>query len=102
MSSDNASSTVTYTSVSSDSNGPSSWGIPLVNAGEIPELDPYEEVASKRISEKRTKNQAENDKTEQAMEKREKDKVKSKPKSKKPKSTPRSQRSKPKPKTRKC
>ncbi|GJW84403.1 hypothetical protein Tco_0157548 [Tanacetum coccineum] len=32
MSSDNASSTVTYTSVSSDSNGPSSWGIPLVNA----------------------------------------------------------------------
>ncbi|GKE68972.1 hypothetical protein Tco_1527044, partial [Tanacetum coccineum] len=43
MSSDNASSTVTYTSVSSDSNGPSSWGISLVNAGEIPELDPYEE-----------------------------------------------------------
>ncbi|GKF71543.1 hypothetical protein Tco_0207657, partial [Tanacetum coccineum] len=30
---------------SSDSNGPSSWGIPLVNAGEIPEMDPYEEVA---------------------------------------------------------
>ncbi|GJT46773.1 hypothetical protein Tco_0955488 [Tanacetum coccineum] len=45
MSSNNASSTVTYTSVSSDSNGPSSWGIPLVNAGEILELDPYEEVA---------------------------------------------------------
>ncbi|GJS61746.1 hypothetical protein Tco_0656530 [Tanacetum coccineum] len=45
MSSDNASSTVTYTSVSSDSNGPSSWGIPLVNAGEIPVMDPYEEVA---------------------------------------------------------
>ncbi|GJX84168.1 hypothetical protein Tco_0334942 [Tanacetum coccineum] len=45
MSSDNASSAVTYTSVSSDSNGPSSWGIPLVNAGEIPEMDPYEEVA---------------------------------------------------------
>ncbi|GJS20649.1 putative reverse transcriptase domain-containing protein [Tanacetum coccineum] len=45
MSSDNASSTVTYMSVSSDSNEPSSWGIPLVNAGEIPELDPYEEVA---------------------------------------------------------
>ncbi|GKE66527.1 hypothetical protein Tco_1520688 [Tanacetum coccineum] len=45
MSSDNASSTVTYTSVSSDSNGPSSWGIPLVNAGEIMEIDPYEEVA---------------------------------------------------------
>ncbi|GJZ38341.1 reverse transcriptase domain-containing protein [Tanacetum coccineum] len=32
-------------SVSSDSNGPSSWGIPLVNAGELPEMDPYEEVA---------------------------------------------------------
>ncbi|GJS61425.1 hypothetical protein Tco_0656209 [Tanacetum coccineum] len=45
MSSDNASSAVTYTSVSSDSNGPSSWGIPLVNAGELPEIDPYEEVA---------------------------------------------------------
>ncbi|GJT47983.1 hypothetical protein Tco_0974140 [Tanacetum coccineum] len=45
MSSDNASSTVTYTSVSSDSNGPSSWGIPLVNTGELPEMDPYEEVA---------------------------------------------------------
>ncbi|GKE65289.1 hypothetical protein Tco_1519450, partial [Tanacetum coccineum] len=45
MSSDNASSTVTYTSVSSDSNRPSSWGIPLVNAGEIPDMDPYEEVA---------------------------------------------------------
>ncbi|GJS18471.1 hypothetical protein Tco_0412943 [Tanacetum coccineum] len=36
MSSNNASSTVTYTSVSSDSNGPSSWGIPLKNADEIP------------------------------------------------------------------
>ncbi|GKB01609.1 hypothetical protein Tco_0829653 [Tanacetum coccineum] len=45
MSSDNASSAVTYTSVSSDSNGPSSWGIPLVNAGEIPKMHPYEEVA---------------------------------------------------------
>ncbi|GJR48019.1 hypothetical protein Tco_1316122 [Tanacetum coccineum] len=45
MSSDNASSTVTYTSVSSDSNGPSLWGIPLVNAGEIPKMIPYEEVA---------------------------------------------------------
>ncbi|GKB01868.1 hypothetical protein Tco_0829912 [Tanacetum coccineum] len=45
MSSDNASSAVTYTSISSDSNGPSSWGIPLENAGEIPEMDPYEEVA---------------------------------------------------------
>ncbi|GKB38783.1 hypothetical protein Tco_0883725 [Tanacetum coccineum] len=45
MSSNNASSTVTYTSVSSDSNGPSSWGIPLENADEIPDMDPYEEVA---------------------------------------------------------
>ncbi|GJS05365.1 putative reverse transcriptase domain-containing protein [Tanacetum coccineum] len=45
MSSDNASSAVTYTSVSSDSNGPPSWGIPLVNVGELPEIDPYEEVA---------------------------------------------------------
>ncbi|GJV21368.1 hypothetical protein Tco_1370388 [Tanacetum coccineum] len=45
MSSDNASSAVTYTSVSSDSNEPSSWGIPLVNTGELLEMDPYEEVA---------------------------------------------------------
>ncbi|GKE26493.1 hypothetical protein Tco_1441877, partial [Tanacetum coccineum] len=37
-------SAVTYTSISSDLNGPS-WGIPLVNAGELPEMDPYEEVA---------------------------------------------------------
>ncbi|GJZ88185.1 hypothetical protein Tco_0659967 [Tanacetum coccineum] len=44
MSSDNASSAVTYTSISSDSDGPS-WGIPLMNAGELPEMDPYEEVA---------------------------------------------------------
>ncbi|GJY68411.1 hypothetical protein Tco_0471393 [Tanacetum coccineum] len=44
MSSDNASSGVTYTSISSDSNG-LSWGIPLMNAGELPEMDPYEEVA---------------------------------------------------------
>nr|GEW48795.1 hypothetical protein [Tanacetum cinerariifolium] len=44
MSSDNASSEVTYTSISSDSYGPS-WGVPLVNAGELPEMDPYEEVA---------------------------------------------------------
>ncbi|GKF25514.1 hypothetical protein Tco_0081408 [Tanacetum coccineum] len=43
MSLDNASSAVTYTFVSSDSNGPSSWGIQLVNAGEIPEMDPYKE-----------------------------------------------------------
>ncbi|GKF58043.1 hypothetical protein Tco_0171580 [Tanacetum coccineum] len=45
MSSDNASSAVTYISISSDSNGPSSWGIPLVNTGELPKMDPYEEVA---------------------------------------------------------
>ncbi|GKD83331.1 hypothetical protein Tco_1350170, partial [Tanacetum coccineum] len=45
MSSNNTSSTVTYTSVSSDSNGLSSWGIPLENADEIPDMDPYEEVA---------------------------------------------------------
>ncbi|GJT16911.1 hypothetical protein Tco_0875617 [Tanacetum coccineum] len=44
MSSNNASSVVTYTSISFDSNGPS-WGIPLVNASELPEMDPYEEVA---------------------------------------------------------
>ncbi|GKD10518.1 hypothetical protein Tco_1190203 [Tanacetum coccineum] len=44
MSSDNASSAVTYTSISSDSDGPS-WGIPLMNAGDHPEMDPYEEVA---------------------------------------------------------
>ncbi|GJU62283.1 hypothetical protein Tco_1244118, partial [Tanacetum coccineum] len=43
MSSDNASSAVTYTSISSDSNG-LSWGIPLVNAGELSKMDPYEEV----------------------------------------------------------
>ncbi|GKA95321.1 hypothetical protein Tco_0817359 [Tanacetum coccineum] len=45
MSSDNASSAVTYTSVSSDLNGPSSWDIPLVNTGKIPDMDPYKEVA---------------------------------------------------------
>ncbi|GJR02856.1 hypothetical protein Tco_0525840 [Tanacetum coccineum] len=43
MSSDNTSSTVTYTFISSDSDGPS-WGIPLMNAGELPEMDPYKEV----------------------------------------------------------
>nr|GEW76856.1 hypothetical protein [Tanacetum cinerariifolium] len=42
MSSDNASSVVTHTSISSYSDGPS-WGIPLMNAGELPEMDPYEE-----------------------------------------------------------
>ncbi|GKF07815.1 hypothetical protein Tco_0042039, partial [Tanacetum coccineum] len=45
MSSNNASSTVTYTFVSSDSNRPSSWGILLENADEILNMDPYEEVA---------------------------------------------------------
>ncbi|GJX22010.1 retrovirus-related pol polyprotein from transposon TNT 1-94 [Tanacetum coccineum] len=45
MSSNNASSAVTYTSVSSNSNGPSSWGISLENSREIPKIDPYEEVA---------------------------------------------------------
>nr|GEU54248.1 hypothetical protein [Tanacetum cinerariifolium] len=44
MSSDNAQFAVTYTSISSDSDGPS-WGIPLMNADEFPEMDPYEEVA---------------------------------------------------------
>nr|GEV73235.1 putative reverse transcriptase domain-containing protein [Tanacetum cinerariifolium] len=44
MSSDNAQSTVTYTSISSNSDGPS-WGIPLMNAGELLDMDPYEEVA---------------------------------------------------------
>ncbi|GJS23539.1 putative reverse transcriptase domain-containing protein [Tanacetum coccineum] len=43
MSSDNESSAVTYTFVSSDSNGPSSWGILLVNASEILEMDSYKE-----------------------------------------------------------
>ncbi|GKA85012.1 hypothetical protein Tco_0806666 [Tanacetum coccineum] len=45
MSSNNALSTVTYTSVSSDSNGPSSWGILLENADEISDMDPYKDVA---------------------------------------------------------
>nr|GEX50711.1 putative reverse transcriptase domain-containing protein [Tanacetum cinerariifolium] len=44
MSSDNAQSAVTYTSISSDSDGPS-WGIPFMNASEFPEMNPYEEVA---------------------------------------------------------
>nr|GEV57498.1 hypothetical protein [Tanacetum cinerariifolium] len=39
-----AMSAVTYTSISSDSDGPS-WGIPLMNVNELPEMDPYEEVA---------------------------------------------------------
>nr|GEU82409.1 reverse transcriptase domain-containing protein [Tanacetum cinerariifolium] len=66
MSSDNAQSAVTYTSISSDSDEPSwgiplmnavtytsissdsdepSWGIPLMNAGTFLEMDLYEEVA---------------------------------------------------------
>nr|GFA82048.1 hypothetical protein [Tanacetum cinerariifolium] len=44
MSSDNAQSAVTYTSISSDSDRPS-WGIPLMNVNEFSEMDPYEEVA---------------------------------------------------------
>ncbi|GKF79952.1 hypothetical protein Tco_0235520, partial [Tanacetum coccineum] len=44
MSSNNASSAVTYMSISSDSDGPS-WGIPLMDASELSEMDPYEEVA---------------------------------------------------------
>ncbi|GKF33384.1 hypothetical protein Tco_0106584, partial [Tanacetum coccineum] len=44
MSSDNASSAVTYTFISSNLNGVS-WGIPLVNASELPKMDPYEEVS---------------------------------------------------------
>nr|GEZ78412.1 hypothetical protein [Tanacetum cinerariifolium] len=43
MLSDNAQFAVTYTSISSDSDGPS-WGIPLMNASEFLEIDPYEEV----------------------------------------------------------
>nr|GEV88563.1 hypothetical protein [Tanacetum cinerariifolium] len=44
MSSDNAQSAVTYMSISSDLDRPS-WGIPLMNASEFSEMDPYEEVA---------------------------------------------------------
>nr|GEV26049.1 putative reverse transcriptase domain-containing protein [Tanacetum cinerariifolium] len=44
MSSDNAQSAVIYTSITSNLDGPS-WGIPLMNAGEFLEMDPYEEVA---------------------------------------------------------
>nr|GEV45962.1 hypothetical protein [Tanacetum cinerariifolium] len=43
MSSDDASSAVTYMSISSDSDGPS-WGITLMDAGELPEMDLYEEA----------------------------------------------------------
>ncbi|GJR69403.1 hypothetical protein Tco_0015468 [Tanacetum coccineum] len=49
MSLDNASSTVTYTSISYDSNEPSSWGIHLFGrSDELLEIDPYEEVAQQR------------------------------------------------------
>nr|GEZ23422.1 putative reverse transcriptase domain-containing protein [Tanacetum cinerariifolium] len=44
LSSDNAQSAVTYTSISFDSDEPS-WGIPLMNAGKFPKMDPYEEVS---------------------------------------------------------
>nr|GEV98143.1 hypothetical protein [Tanacetum cinerariifolium] len=44
MSSDNAQSAVTYTSISSDLDRPS-WGIPLMNVDEFSKMDPYEEVA---------------------------------------------------------
>ncbi|GJR93400.1 hypothetical protein Tco_0265574 [Tanacetum coccineum] len=49
-----------------------------------------EDTATKRISDKRTKNQAKTDKTKHGMEKHGKDKVKSKPSQQKskPKSTP--------------
>ncbi|GKD74664.1 hypothetical protein Tco_1332946, partial [Tanacetum coccineum] len=39
-----SSSTVTYMSVYSDNELPS-WGIPLMDAGELPEMDPYVEAA---------------------------------------------------------
>nr|GEW02290.1 reverse transcriptase domain-containing protein [Tanacetum cinerariifolium] len=42
ISSGNAQSAVTYTSISFNSDGPS-WGILLMNAGELPEIDPYDE-----------------------------------------------------------
>nr|GEW41324.1 putative reverse transcriptase domain-containing protein [Tanacetum cinerariifolium] len=41
---DSEHSTVSYTSISSDSD-PSAWGIPLMHAKEVPKMDPYEEVA---------------------------------------------------------
>ncbi|GJR21250.1 hypothetical protein Tco_0969777 [Tanacetum coccineum] len=42
--SDSEHSTVSYTSISLDSD-PSAWGIPLMDASEFPEMDPYKEVA---------------------------------------------------------
>nr|GEY23542.1 hypothetical protein [Tanacetum cinerariifolium] len=44
MSSNNAQSAVTYTSISFDSDG-LSWVISLMNADEFSEMDPYEEIA---------------------------------------------------------
>nr|GEX84098.1 putative reverse transcriptase domain-containing protein [Tanacetum cinerariifolium] len=44
MSSDDAHFAVTYTSISFDSDR-TSWGIPLMNVGELSEMEPYEEVA---------------------------------------------------------
>ncbi|GJT15922.1 hypothetical protein Tco_0874628 [Tanacetum coccineum] len=41
--SDSEHSTVSHTSISSDSD-PSAWGIPLTDAGKVSELDPYKEV----------------------------------------------------------
>ncbi|GKC11457.1 hypothetical protein Tco_1008239 [Tanacetum coccineum] len=52
------------------------------------EIERLLRAGMKRISEKRTKNQAKTDKTEHGMEKRGKDKVKSKPKSTKVKVNP--------------
>nr|GEZ62555.1 hypothetical protein [Tanacetum cinerariifolium] len=49
MSSDNAQSVVTYTSISSNLDGPS-WGIPLMNVDELSEMDPYEERRNRRRS----------------------------------------------------
>ncbi|GKE69097.1 hypothetical protein Tco_1527169, partial [Tanacetum coccineum] len=43
--SDSEQSTVSYTSISSDSD-PSSWGIPLMDADELPKMDLYEESAA--------------------------------------------------------
>nr|GEV46784.1 hypothetical protein [Tanacetum cinerariifolium]GEV60506.1 hypothetical protein [Tanacetum cinerariifolium] len=43
MSSENASSAVTYMSLSSDSDRPS-WGTRLMNASELLEMDPYKEI----------------------------------------------------------
>nr|GEX72710.1 hypothetical protein [Tanacetum cinerariifolium] len=44
MSSNNAQSTVTYTSRSFGLDGPS-WGILLINVGDFPKIDPYEKVS---------------------------------------------------------